>query len=59
MPSVVPHGAAPIGTAPVGVRVGLCMVVGVLVLGGTAAWILLGPAILLDLATGAAGLLCL
>jgi hypothetical protein len=35
------------------------MAVGLLILGGAAAWVLLGSAILLDLGTGAAGLLCL
>lgn len=59
MPPIVPNGAVPIGTAPAGIRVGLLMAVGLLILGGAAAWVLLGPAILLDLATGAAGLLCL
>ncbi len=41
------------------VRLGVWTGLGVLLVGGTAAWIVRGPAILLDLAAGASRMLCL
>ncbi len=44
---------------PLRVRVVLWLNLGLLLFGGAAAWALRGPAILLELTTAAAGLLCL
>ena len=44
---------------PLSIRIALIVAVGLMLAGGGVAWAIRGPAILLDLSTGAARLLCL